>query len=140
MIFTFGRDHETKHALAFVRGAAQQSLLAGVIAAVHDAIESNRCSESLVSAIRSAFVEGRSGVWEQAGSWLRKCGNEFHELRALWLEFASHEAHEVRFRVACLPNDIPPEIRTTISERLQRDRSKKVSSMAIARLAQLEVP
>ncbi|WP_386822166.1 hypothetical protein [Lysobacter brunescens] len=132
-MFTFGREHEAKHATARVRDSDQKALVAAVIHAVHDRIDGIGAAAAFQDAIRDAFVMGKSGVWEQAASWLRKCGPSFPETASLWAELGAHGDARVRFRAACLLNDMPDEVRTKLLPALCADRSRKVSEMAYAR-------
>ena len=133
-MFTFGREHERKCAVAYVRRSDQAALILAVVDAVHDLLESKTGPEELASAVRAAFTEGGSGVWENAASWLRKSVSSYPELGQLWLELARHPKSEVRFRVACCLDDVPLPLQLEIAGLLLADKSKKVSGMAHARM------
>lgn len=134
-MFTFGRDHEKKVCARYVRNPEQVPLLDSVIDAVHDLIEGKGSERALRDAIRTAFTEGGSGVWENTESWLRKASADYPGLLQLWAELAAHPKTEVRFRVACVLNLIPEPCRTDLAIRLKSDNSKKVSAMASDRLS-----
>lgn len=129
-MFTFGREHERKCAVAYVRNRAQADLILHVVDAVHDLLEGKASAATLASTIRAAFVEGGSGVWEQAATWLRKTAVEHPELVSLWLELAQHPETSVRFRVACGLDDIPAQVFAQVANTLTSDKSKKVANMA----------
>lgn len=133
-MFTFGREHERKCAVAYVRNPAQAGLILRVIDAVHDLLESKAAPPTLARALRAAFIEGGNGVWETAATWLRKCSHDFPEVAELWLEFAQHSTSAVRFRAACCLNDVPPQLLPAVAEVLLADKSKKVAGMARERM------
>ena len=83
-MFTFGREHEQECARRYVRNQAQLGLVTALIDAVHDLREAKTSDERVHSAVRVAFVEGGSGVWEEAGSWLRKLCQDYPGFSALW--------------------------------------------------------
>jgi hypothetical protein len=136
-MFTFGRDHEKTCEARYVRDPAQLPLLMAVVDAVHDLIEGKTDEASVMSAIRSAFCEGGAGVWECAGKWLRKTGQAYPSVIVLWQALASHEKAEIRFRVACFLDQMPPEVFAVLSPALAADRSKRVARMASARTSQV---
>jgi hypothetical protein len=138
-LFTFGREHERKCAIAYVRDPAQAALIVTVVDAVHDLLESTSGTDALRQALRDALCKGGSGVWEGAATWLRKCSVEYPDLARLWTELAQHSTAEVRFRVACCLDDIPEVDRGPIGQMLLTDKSKRVVQMARARLG-LEDP
>jgi len=129
-MFTFGRDHEKKCEERLVRNPAQIPLLMGVIDAVHDLIEGRGNLAHVTDSVRTAFISGGAGVWENAAKWLRKTSFEYPEILNLWSELASHPKADVRFRVACLLGEMPTETFAEISPRLLADRSRKVADMA----------
>ena len=135
-MFTFGREHEKKCEARYVRRAEQVPLLMAVIDAVHDLMEGVGTEEGLASSIREAFTQGGSGVWESAGRWLRKSGEDYPCLLGLWLEFAHHGQAEVRFRTACFLDEMPQDTYLLVSSLLLVDRSRKVARMAAARVAE----
>ena len=73
-MFSFGRKHELECATRYVRDQAQLELVTALINSIHDLLEGKSSVEQVQSAVRAAFVEGKAGIWEQAGSWLRKLG------------------------------------------------------------------
>ncbi|MCF7223413.1 hypothetical protein [Marilutibacter chinensis] len=107
-----------------------------VIDAVHDLIDGVGSEERLASSIRDAFVLGGSGVWENAGKWLRKSSTDYPVVLGLWSEFASHGHAEVRFRTACFLDEMPQDTYRLISSALLVDRSTRVARMAAARVAE----
>ena len=136
-MFTFGREHERKCALAYVRKPDQAALVSTMIDAIHDLLEGKGNAGQVGAVIGEAFAHGGSGVWESAGSWLRKIGAEYNEARQLWAVLARHESAAVRFRVACFLNEMPHEEFATASSLLLNDKSEKVAAMARARVAEV---
>jgi hypothetical protein len=132
-VFTFGREHEQECATRYVRNPAQLGLVTALIDAVHDLLEAKTSDERVRSAVRAAFVEGGSGVWEQAGSWLRKLCQEYPGFSALWQEFASHSRAGIRFRAAAFLDKMPGAIAESVQSRLASDKSSRVRAMATAR-------
>jgi hypothetical protein len=132
-MFTFGRAHELKCALAYVRNPTQAALVSAVINAVHDLIDGASTHEPVQDAITNAFVAGGSGVWEMAGSWLRKVAGHSPEVSVLWTTLARHESATVRFRAACFLNEMPAREFAALSPLLIDDKSKKVATMARSR-------
>ena len=133
-MFTFGRDHEIKHATDFVGSPEKAQMLKDVINAVHDIIEGERSPNDVLPIFKKAFIEGKSGVWETTGSWIRKLGQHYPETKELWKNLAIDSSATTRYRVACHLDEMPSEIVTEIGQRLAEDKSKRVSSMALARL------
>lgn len=133
-MFTFGREHERRTAVASVRNPAQAALILHVVDAFHDLLERKAPAAALVEAIRIAFTGGNSGVWQQASTWLRRSSALYPELNELWVELADHPAANVRFRITRSLHDMPGELVSQVAPRLLADRSIKVSSMARARL------
>lgn len=133
-MFTFGREHERKCAVAHVRSPAQAALILAVVDAVHDLLESGNGPDALAQALSAAFTEGGSGVWEGAASWLRKSCVDYPELGRLWLALARHPKSEVRFRIACCLDDMPAALQPEVAALLLADKSRKVSAMARARM------
>lgn len=136
-MFTFGREHEKKCAVAYLRNPQQAVLISDVIDSVHDLLDGTASIEKLADAIRIAFVRGGSGVWEGAGSWLRKTSAHYPSLVSLWDELAAHPKAEVRFRVACFLDQVPAGVFDVLSHRLAMDKSKRVASMANARIEEV---
>ena len=133
-MFTFGREHELKCAVEYPRSEKNKRLAAATVNAVHDYLEGLVSLEEAGTTIRTSFIEGGSGVWEQAGSWLRKLDAEAPEVSEWWQELAQHNSATVRFRVACHLDDIQPPSQQAIGKQLLTDKSKKVREMADARL------
>jgi hypothetical protein len=132
-MFTFGRDHERNCAVANVGDPQQAHLISQVIDAVHDYLETNEGAAEVSRTIVQGFVEGGSGVWEQAGSWLRRLGNKSGEFESVWRDLSNHPSGKVRFRVACFLNDMPPTLAAEIGGKLQTDKHKQTREMAKAR-------
>ena len=129
-MFTFGHAHELQHALARVSAPEQQVLIRTLIDAVHDRI-AGRCDDTcLCIALREAFVQGKSGTWEMAAMWLRKCSADFPAVNTLWPELAAHRLGTVRWRVAACLNDVPADLRTHLATELRNDASAKVAEKA----------
>lgn len=129
-IFAFGRDHEKRCAARDVPNRAELPLVLAMIDAVHDRIEGKGAADTVRQTLRRAFVEGGSGVWENAAPWLRKCTADDPDMLQLWNEFADHPAAAVRFRAACYLDQLPSAQAMALSARLLQDRSKKVRAMA----------
>jgi len=126
-MFTFGREHEHECAARYVRNPAQLGLVTALIDAVHDLLEAKTSDERVRSAVRAAFVEGGSGVWEQAGSWLRKLCKDYPGFSALWQEFASHSRAGIRFRAAAFLDEMPGAIAENVQSRLAGDKKLSCS-------------
>lgn len=136
-MFTFGRQQELNHALASLRKPEQAALAAAVIDAVHDLLEGKSTSAPFEAAVMHAFIDGGSGVWEKAGSWLRKTGFEFAQVNRVWTTLAAHESATVRYRVACFLDEMPAQEYAQVSAALGVDTSRKVAAMARARIEQV---
>lgn len=129
-MFTFGREHEIKHAIDFIGSEEKSVLLIDTINAVHDYLENKITSQQVKEIISTTFTDGKSGTWESAGSWLLKLGGESSELIELWEVFALHKSSKVRYRVAAHINDLPKSIFPKIAEILINDKSSNVRSKA----------
>jgi hypothetical protein len=138
-MFTFGRDREKESAAHHVRDPQQVPLIHAAVDAVHDFLEGRIAPDALQAALRRAFVEGGSGAWEQAGSWVRRLANEYPAVLSLWRELAHHPDARVRFRAACFLNEMPQPLVTEIGNELRTDRSKKVRDMAQGRPEEIAV-
>lgn len=136
-MFTFGRDHEIKHAISFVGNEEKAELLTQVINAVHDILEEKISIEDAKAIFVTAFSEGKSGVWESTGKWIRKLGGEYCEILNLWVLLASNNKAVVRYRVACFLDEMPETLAHKLGNTLAADKSKKVQSMAEARLDEI---
>jgi hypothetical protein len=117
-MFTFGREHEKKCALAYIHDPRQAFLLLAVVDAVHDLIEGKKTAAATLDVFRRAFVEGKSGIWESTGTWIRKTAGDYPELISLWEEFASHTQWKVRFRAACFLEDMPSDFLENLGKQL----------------------
>jgi len=136
-MFTFGPQRGKESALHYLKDPRQAQLIEAVVDVVHDLLEGRTSADSIRTVLARAFVEGGTGVWEQAGSWLRKLIPEWPTLETLWSELADHSELKVRFRTACFINEMPPTLAREIGSRLSLDRSRKVRGMAEARLREL---
>lgn len=125
-MFTFGRAHEVQHAVHFIVSPEKAALLVAVIDAVHDLLEGQGSEEAVLACLRTALVEGKSGTWESAGSWLRKLGAGYPATQQLWTELAAHRSATVRFRVACEVEDLAEPLRSELVRLLLQDPSKRV--------------
>ena len=129
-MFTFGHAHELQHALARVSAPEQQVLVRTLIDAVHERI-AGRCDDTcLCAALREALVRGKSGTWEMAAMWLRKCSADFPAVNTLWPELAAHRLANVRWRVAACLDDVPADLRPHLATALCNDASAKVAEKA----------
>ena len=135
-MFTFGREHEIKHAIQFIGNADKAALLINTINAVHDFLEQRITAEAAKEVFKIAFSEGKSGVWESTGSWIRKLSLEHREFLEVWEALSKHRSASTRYRVACHLNDIPSDIRKNIVAQLKNDKSKTVTKMLEARLSE----
>lgn len=129
-MFTFGRDHEAKHVLRSFGDEEKASMLVAVVNATHDLIEGKIDVAAAVAVIKSAFIEGKSGVWEKTGGWLLKINNDYPESTDTWRELSQHKSATVRFRVASFIIDFPADLRSELYEVLTADKSKKVKDHA----------
>jgi hypothetical protein len=125
-VFTFGRAHEIEHAVRFVGSPEKAAQLVAVINAVHDLLEGQGCEDAVLACLRTALVEGKSGTWESAGSWLRKLGAGYPATQRLWTELAAHRSATVRLRVACEVQDLAEPQRSDLLRWLRQDPSKRV--------------
>ena len=138
-IFTFGREHEIKHAIYSLGSAEKAILLTDVIHSVHDFLENKVLEEEVKEKLYIAFSEGKSGVWGYTESWIRKLGIEYSSFLQLWDILSQNKSYIVRFRVACVLNNMPKEIAKEIGQKLIHDKSKKVKSMAEVRLKEMKI-
>ena len=133
-MFTFGREHEIEQATCFIGDTQKAEPLLRVINLVHDQIEGAENQAEVVEAIKFAISEGPSGVWESAGSWLKKLSVENGEYAQVWLQLASHQHSKVRFRVASFIGEIPSPVGEEVSELLSNDASNKVREHAAGKI------
>lgn len=126
-MWTLGRDREKEHARKFL-GSKDSKVLEQVIDAVHDLIEQKKVTKATTDALHAGLLEGASGTWESAGSWLIKACREFSELCTLWVELSSHPSSKIRFRVAAFVEDMPDGIARKVLPQLLADPSVKVRS------------
>ena len=136
-MFTFGRDHEIKHAIGFVGNEEKAEKLTQVINAVHDILEEKISVDKAKVIFIEAFSEGKSGVWESTGKWIRKLGSEYPEILDIWAVLASDSGAKVRYRVACFLDEMPMVLAQELGSTLADDKSKKVKSMAEVRLDEI---
>jgi hypothetical protein len=136
-MFTFGREHEKECSARNFRGKTQLPdihFLMTVIDDVHDLIEGKGSIEQVIESCRAAFTKGGRVAWDQTEYWIRKCSEDYPEILELWYEFSDDSRAEIRWRVACLLDNLPISIRSDLSFKLANDRSKRVSGMARARI------
>ena len=136
-MFTFGREREKESALHYLRDPQHVHLIEAVVDAVHDLLEGRDSLDAVRHVLSRAFLNGGAGVWEQAGSWLRKLVADQPSIESLWSEFASHPEPKVRFRTACFIDEMSPTLARIIGSQLSLDGSKKVREMAEARLEEI---
>jgi hypothetical protein len=136
-VFTFGRDHEKKCAVAKLRKSDQAAILVGVVDAVHDLLEGKSSLDDMRPTLTNAFASGGTGVWESTGSWMRKIMGEHPTFATVWRELATHSEGQVRFRAACFINDLPKPLAIELGNELKEDRHKKTREMAQARLEEI---
>jgi hypothetical protein len=136
-MFTFGRQREKECAAYYLRDPDQLSLIEDVVDAVHDVIEDTREIDDVRDAFERAMINGGSGVWEQAASWITKLSIGHEDLLTEWRTLAAHPKAEVRFRVACCMNDMPPELAAELADVFATDRSRKVRQMSAARIEEV---
>lgn len=125
-MFTFGRDHEIKCALHHASNPTEARLLVRIVNAIHDYKEGQLPVEGVVDSLRDGLINGASGTWESAGSWLLKLNRAEPSSTALWLELVASTVAQVRFRVACHLLDMPEDLARQIHVRLSQDRSRRV--------------
>ena len=125
-MFTIGRQREKEHSHQFVKSQEEAFRLDAVIDAVHDMLDGAVRAEDTIPVFVEAFTNGGSGVWEQAGSWLRKLSEEHPILGHLWREFCRHRSVRVRFRAATFLEDMPTEVFAECFPLLLADASAKV--------------
>lgn len=137
-MFTFGREHEKRHALRFVRDKEQAELISEVVDAVHDLIEGAAKPPYVAAVLKRAMIDGKSGVWEQTESWLRKLSVHYPAFPLAFEELAIHPDWRVRWRIACVLDLLPEELAQRIGRPMLADRSKKVRTYAEDRLASFD--
>ncbi len=133
-MFTFGREHEIEQATRHIGDAQKAESLLRVINLIHDQIDGANNQTEVIKALSLAIAEGPSGVWESAGSWLKKLCAENEEYAQLWLELASHQQSKVRFRIASFVGEIPGLAGEKVFELLSNDSSSKVREHAIGKI------
>jgi hypothetical protein len=129
-MFTFGRNHELQHLLRAFRDKEEARLLVAVVDSIHDLLDGKATLESVEIALKSAFIDGKSGVWERAGSWLLKVNADYPSSTDVWRQLTAHSSATVRFRVASFLIDLPKEISEQLYQVLRTDKSKKVREHA----------
>jgi HEAT repeat protein len=139
-MFTFGRDRERSCAVQYVRNPAERPLAEHLVDVIHDVLEGTADVKSLAVVLKHNLAEGGSGVWEQAGSWLRKLAVEYPELHQVWRDLASHPSASVRYRVAPFLCEMPHELRIELAVPLVSDQSWKVRRKAAGALADARSP
>lgn len=133
-MFTFGREHEKNCAVSCFKKDSKDAQLAEMLVdVVHDFLEESSGEEPVRSELFRCFLEGGSGVWEKAGSWLRKLSKDYPNFEAVWQELANHSNWKVRFRAACFLDEMPTPVASRIRQQLRQDSNKKVRDMALAK-------
>jgi len=130
-MFTFGREHELKCASGKFKNKEEAKLLLDVVNVIHDYLEKSAAEERVTQVVKTALVEGPSGVWESAGSWLIKLGNENKVFLGIWRELAKSSKANTRFRVGAHLRYFPSELKTELYETLSNDKSKRVREHVI---------
>jgi hypothetical protein len=129
-VFTFGRKHELEHAARFIGTEEKARLLLAAIERIHDLLEGAASVTAAETALAAAIAEGPAGVWESAGSWLRKLNGEHPSSRELWRRLAEHPSATVRFRVASFLDELPDPLASDLYQALHADKSRRVSKQA----------
>src|SRR5689334_21392504 len=129
-MFTIGREREKQHCLGYLGNKTNAAHIYAVIDAVHDYLERATTPDEVAASIREAFINGGDGVWQQAGSWLKKMSKEHPPIAQLWLEFSSHISRAVRFRAACFLDEMPSDEFAECFPRLLNDVNAKVRAKA----------
>jgi hypothetical protein len=83
-------------------------------------------AEAVLDSLRHGLIEGASGTWESAGSWLLKLNGAEPSSASLWFELAASSDAQVRFRAACHLADMPESLACRIHMLLSQDRSRRV--------------
>ncbi len=136
-MFTFGREHEKKCVARYVRNKDHVPLACRAIDSVHDCLEGAIRPAQMCRVLSEAFTEGGSGVWENAGYWLRKAVELCPELVVeSWTNLSNSPKAEIRWRVACFLHEIPLDAFNVAAPNLVADKSGKVRDMAEARVKQ----
>jgi len=139
-MFTLGREREKENAARYLHNQADALVVARLIDAAHDLIESLASADAVAPVIAEAFVTGGGGAWEQTGSWMCKLAREHPSLARLWLQLAPHKSARIRFRVAAFLNDMPDDIRQQLAATFLVDPSAKVRSKTAGEISMRPTP
>jgi hypothetical protein len=132
--WTIGKEREKAHAAKFVRQSDQQALIFPVIDAAIDISDGHGNERDFRELAQTAFVSGKSAVWQSAADWLRKVGGLRPAVLNLWDELAAHSDWTVRWRVACLLYaDMSETQSDLLFSVLRHDKSAKVRRYAVDR-------
>lgn len=129
-MFTFGREHEIKHAVQRHTKEGELQIVVDIINAIHDFKEGVVSIETVIKFVSKGLTEGGAGTWEASGSWLCKLNHAYPVTECAWIELASHSAAAVRLRVACHLIDMPEPLATRLHSVLVQDRSARVRAHA----------
>jgi hypothetical protein len=132
-MFTFGRDRELEHVRERHGARATVPLLLRLVDSVHDYLERTASRQDVERTIERALVEGESGIWETAGTWLLKLNRDAPESQDLWRMLAAHPHATVRFRIASFLDDVEVELARELYERFSADRSERVRDHAFGK-------
>jgi hypothetical protein len=132
-MFTFGREHEKKCGASYFRAPADPRRLLALIDAVHDLAEGHGDVAAVRALLVDCLVGGGVRTWEGGGYWLEKAQGDFPALLDVWTDLARHRSAEVRWRIACLLDRMPPALRADVTSMLCADVSRRVRTMAAAR-------
>jgi len=133
-LFTFGRERELENTACFIGNENKAKPLLDLIDAIHDYLDDKVDISYVEDFVEAAVVDGYSGVWESATTWLNRLGQVDANILKLWVKLAQHDTAKVRFRVACNLDNISPMVSKEVAGLLLNDRSKKVREMAEERL------
>ena len=133
-MFTFGREHEKKCAAGYFRKPADPRPLLALIDAVHDLAEGRTDVAAVRALLVDCLVGGGVRTWEGAGYWLAKAQDDFPALTAVWTELARHPQAEVRCRIACQTDRMPPALRDELTPVFLADASRRVRDAATTRV------
>ncbi|QNO27064.1 hypothetical protein EEB18_020495 [Sphingopyxis sp. OPL5] len=132
--WTIGKEREKAHAAKFIPQEDQQDLIFPVIDAALDINDGHGNEGMFRELARTAFVSGKSAVWQAAANWLRKVGGLKPTVLDLWDELGAHSDWTIRWRVACvLYADIPEPKSDLVFGVLRHDKSAKVRRYAVDR-------
>jgi len=131
-MFTLGREREKEHSHQYLKSQEEARRIEALIDVVHDLLDGTKFVEAAVPVFVEAFAHGGSGVWEQAGTWLRKLSESYRALAELWPEFCKHRSSKVRFRAAAFLDYMPADVFSKCFPDLRAEASVNVWSEAAA--------